>query len=81
MRELRALCDALLDEFISLCSDKAKNINKAIYIGDTSGDMEAARAAGIPFIHASYGFGKVEEADEVAICIKDIPNCVERILK
>ena len=31
MRELRALCDALLDEFISLCSDKAKNINKAIY--------------------------------------------------
>ena len=67
-------------ENIKLIMDR-NDINKAIYVGDTSGDMEAARAAGIPFIHASYGFGKVEEADEVAICIKDIPNCVERILK
>ena len=67
-------------ENIKLIMDR-NNIEKAIYVGDTSGDMEAARGAGIPFIHASYGFGKVKEADEVARSIKDIPDCVERILK
>lgn len=31
-----------------------------VYVGDTVWDMEAATAAGVPFIHAAYGFGKVE---------------------
>jgi phosphoglycolate phosphatase len=30
-----------------------------IYIGDTMGDFEASKWNGIPFIYASYGFGKV----------------------
>lgn len=37
------------------------NIKKAAYIGDTAGDAEAARAAGIDFIYARYGFGTVTE--------------------
>lgn len=32
------------------------------YVGDTKGDFQAAKDAGIPFIHASYGFDQVEEA-------------------
>lgn len=32
-------------------------ITSAVYIGDTQGDLEAARQAGIPFIFAAYGFG------------------------
>ena len=32
-------------------------ITSAAYIGDTQGDAEAARDAGIPFVWASYGFG------------------------
>ena len=34
-----------------------------IYVGDTKGDMEASYYAGIPFVYASYGFGKVESFD------------------
>ena len=31
-----------------------------VYIGDTSGDRQAAELAGIPFIHAAWGFGKAD---------------------
>ncbi len=36
------------------------NFTKAIYVGDTQMDMNEAVAANVPFIHASYGFGTVE---------------------
>lgn len=39
------------------------NLKSPAYVGDTQGDMKAARFAGIPFIHARYGFGEVEECD------------------
>ena len=51
---------------------KAYNISKiisrnqlssAIYVGDTNGDYKAATAAGIPFVHAAYGFGQPEGFD------------------
>ncbi len=32
-----------------------------VYVGDTAGDADASRKAGVPFIYASYGFGSVEE--------------------
>ncbi len=41
-------------------------IAEAAYVGDTQGDLEAARLAGIPFVWAAYGFGK-PEAWEVKI--------------
>ena len=38
-------------------------IASAAYVGDTQGDMEAAYAAGLPFIWADYGFGTPEKYD------------------
>lgn len=31
-----------------------------VYVGDTKWDMESATKAGVPFIHAAYGFGKID---------------------
>lgn len=38
-------------------------IEKAVYIGDTQGDLEASRYAGIPFLFCRFGFGAPEEFD------------------
>lgn len=40
-------------------------IEQAVYVGDTKGDQAAAKYAGIPFIHAAYGFARTEGADAV----------------
>lgn len=32
-----------------------------VYVGDTQKDADSARAAGLPFVFASYGFGEVRE--------------------
>ncbi|MBF0580561.1 HAD family hydrolase [Erysipelotrichaceae bacterium RD49] len=42
------------------------NLEKAVYIGDTNGDRQAAIDADIPFIWASYGFGKDIEPEGLA---------------
>ena len=39
------------------------NLKNPIYVGDTKGDMEASKIAGILFVYASYGFGKVDKYD------------------
>nr|WP_303043456.1 HAD family hydrolase [Enterocloster bolteae] len=36
------------------------HLERCFYVGDTHMDEEAAGAAGIPFVHAAYGFGRVE---------------------
>lgn len=35
------------------------NLSKPVYVGDTVLDYESATKAGVPFIHAAYGFGEV----------------------
>lgn len=39
---------------------KRNHLENPVYIGDTILDYEAAQTAGVPFIHAAYGFGRVE---------------------
>ena len=51
-------------------------LSSAVYVGDTSGDEKAAHAAGIPFIHASYGFGKSFAPDAVIQSIRELPECL-----
>lgn len=41
-------------------------LKRPVYVGDTLLDQESARLAGVSFIHADYGFGKVENAVELA---------------
>jgi phosphoglycolate phosphatase len=36
-------------------------LKNPVYIGDTNGDAEQTRMAGIPFIFVAYGFGKTDD--------------------
>ena len=51
------------DNIKDIVNDHA--LKAPVYVGDTMGDYNAAVGAGVPFIFASYGFGKVDE-DQVA---------------
>lgn len=52
----------LKDENIRLVV-KRNNLKAPVYVGDTQGDYEACKKAGIPFIWAAYGFGHPEDDD------------------
>ena len=54
-------------------------VSDAAYIGDTDGDRAAAEQAGIPFIHAAYGFGAVDTAAAVIGSIKELPAAAESV--
>lgn len=41
------------------------NMKSPVYVGDTMGDFLSCRQAGVPFIFASYGFGKVPQPDKI----------------
>ena len=53
---------------------------KAVYVGDTRKDEEAARRAGVPFLHASYGFGSAQAPDGVITSLRDLPDAVDRLV-
>lgn len=38
-------------------------LRHAVYVGDTQGDCDETHRAGIPFVYASYGFGKCQGYD------------------
>ena len=40
---------------------KRNNLKSAVYVGDTQGDCDSCEKARVPFIWASYGFGKIEK--------------------
>ena len=50
------------------------DITSCIYIGDTQGDLEACREAGIPFIFAAYGLGHADSWDAKIDSIEELLN-------
>ncbi|MBU5593068.1 HAD family hydrolase [Clostridium sp. MSJ-4] len=48
------------------------NLKSPIYVGDTDGDLKAARFASIPFIYARYGFGEVTGYDYAIDSFKEL---------
>ena len=68
--------------------DKAGNIalvaernglKRPLYIGDTQGDYHAAVKAGVPFLHAAYGFGTIDHEVPAVHAFAEIPGAVERL--
>lgn len=79
MKTEQFFCD--LEEWGNTKLSKAENIklvmsrngyDKAIYIGDTEKDEVAAHTAGIPFVHAAYGFGEVASAEHTISSINEL---------
>lgn len=53
------------------------NVTKAVYVGDTLGDEDSARYAGIPFIYAEYGFGEAKSPDKTIGSIGELVECIK----
>lgn len=49
-------------------------LKSPVYVGDTQGDKDACRQAGIPFIFAEYGFGCVPDAQMRIRQFSDLEN-------
>ena len=60
---------------------KRNHLEKAVYVGDVQGDLDSADEAGIPFIHAAYGFGTVNRAVPAVKDITELPDCVFQLFK
>lgn len=56
---------------------KRNSIKHAAYIGDTLGDFNAAKLAGIDFIYAKYGFGEVEKPDYIINSFEELEQIVD----
>ncbi len=58
---------------------KRNRLTEAFYLGDTQGDCDAAGEAGIPFLHAAYGFGSVPAGTPSISDIRRLPEAAERM--
>ena len=56
-------------------------LDRAVYLGDTLGDQRAAEEAGIPFLHAAYGFGQPDKPVPSLKAFSDLPSLLSYILR
>lgn len=56
------------------------DIEKAIYVGDTKSDENAAREAGLQFVYASYGFGEADSYVAVINSFEEIKAIADELL-
>ena len=62
------------DKNIRLVVERNK-LKNPVYVGDTQGDFDACKLAGVPFIWAEYGFGKICEKPTGTIkTFKELPG-------
>lgn len=64
-------------ENIALVVEKY-GLKKPLYVGDTALDCKSAAAAGVPFLHANYGFGTVEDVPQLE-ALGDLPRRVKEL--
>ena len=59
---------------------KRGRLGSVLYLGDTRGDYEAAKEAGVFFLHAAYGFGSVPGGTPSISDIRLLPDAADRWL-
>lgn len=55
------------------------HLDFALYVGDIEGDYQSARRAGIPFIHAAYGFGRISDPVPEIHSLTELRATVEKV--
>ena len=55
------------------------HLDTAVYVGDIQGDYDATMQAGLPFIHAAYGFGQIDHPVEKIDALTDLPEVMKKI--
>jgi phosphoglycolate phosphatase len=55
-------------------------LDKAVYLGDTQGDYQACQKAQVPFIHAAYGMGTVDQPVKRILSFSELPAVLSEIL-
>ncbi|MDO4345488.1 MAG: HAD family hydrolase [Eubacteriales bacterium] len=53
---------------------RRNNLKAPVYVGDTQGDADASKEAGVPFVFAEYGFGNVAHPDYKISCLRDLTD-------
>lgn len=56
------------------------HLERAVYVGDIMSDYQSAVEAGLPFIHAAYGFGNVPEGTPGIGSLTELPSRVREVL-
>jgi phosphoglycolate phosphatase len=56
---------------------KRHNLKSPVYVGDTQGDANASKEAGVPFVFARYGFGDVKEYDLAVDSLSQLPVIIQ----
>lgn len=55
-------------------------LDAAVYVGDIQGDYDATMEAGLPFVHAAYGFGTINAATPVIHSLAELPAVADVVL-
>ncbi len=54
--------------------------DKSIYVGDTQKDCDAAEKAGVPFVHAAYGYGTIDHVVPALASFAELEARAESLL-
>lgn len=55
------------------------DLKHPVYVGDTQGDADACKEAGVPMIYVTYGLGKVENPLMAIHSIQELPEAIRRL--
>ena len=56
-------------------------LTQAVYVGDIQGDYDSSKRAGVDFIHAAYGFGKIIDPVPLIREFSQLPDAAAVIFK
>ena len=65
-------------ENIRLVAER-NGFDAVLYVGDTQKDCDAAGFAGVPFLHAAYGFGTIDHEVPRLEALSDLPVLVKQL--